>query len=223
MNQNLSRRVAAEFLGTAFLLATVVGSGIMGEKLASGNVAIALLANSIATGGALIALILTFAEISDAHFNPIVTLSQKINNAVSWREFIFYFLAQTFGAVVGVMIANLMFELPIVFLSQKTRSGTAQFLSEFVATFGLVAVISGCSRSSKFANFTPFAVAGYIVAAYWFTSSTSFANPSVTIARTLSDTFAGIRFQDAPLFILAQILGAVSATIVFNWLLKEKR
>jgi glycerol uptake facilitator-like aquaporin len=217
---NLAKRLVAEGLGTAMLLATVVGSGIMGERLAGGNVAVALLANTLATGAILVAIILTFGQISGAQFNPAVTISDAIQGGIKWRDVGPYILAQTIGAFVGVAIANTMFELPIFFTSQKARTGSAQFLSEFVATFGLLAVIWGCVRlPSKI--IVPFAVAAYITAAYWFTSSTSFANPSVTLARSMSDTFAGIRPIDAPLFIVAQLLGAFASTMLFRWLLPQ--
>ena len=214
------RRLAAEFLGTAGLLAAVVGSGIMAERLAGGNMAIALLANTLATGAALVALILTLAPVSGAHFNPVVTLWDAVNGGISWRDAALYVVAQIAGALLGVGIANLMFDLPVFFASTKVRTGPSQWLGEFVATFGLIAVIHGCSRRQK-AVVVPFAVAAYITAAYWFTSSTSFANPAVTIARSLSDTFAGIRPADAPGFIAAQLLGAVAATIVFRWLIPK--
>ncbi len=213
---DLSRRAAAEFFGTALLLATVVGSGIMGEKLAGGNVAIALLANTIATGAALVALILTFGSISGAHFNPVVTVADATQRGLAWRDVPAYIAAQIAGAFVGVGIANFMFEKPLFFVSHHERSGVAQLVSEFVATFGLLAVIWGCAR--RRANAVPFAVGAYITAAYWSTSSTSFANPAVTLARTMSDTFAGIRPVDAPGFIGAQILGAAAATALLRWL-----
>lgn len=197
MKQTLARRVVAEALGTAMLLAAVVGSGIMAERLAGGNVAVALLANTIATGAALVALILTFGTISGAHFNPAVTICDAWQKGISWRDAVAYIVAQTSGAFAGVAAANMMFELPVFFVSQKTRTGTAQWFSEFVATFGLLAVIWGCSRLRS-SVVAPFAVAAYIVAAYWFTASTSFANPAVTLARSMSDTFAGIRPADAP-------------------------
>lgn len=216
MTISLSRRLAAEFVGTAFLVAAVVGSGVMGERLANGNVALALLANTIATGAALIALILTFGPISGAHFNPAVTLGDAIERGLSWAHASQYVVAQILGGITGAIAAHLMFGLPPVFLSKHIRSGPAQFLSEFIATFGLVSVIWGCSRVRS--NIVPFAVGAYITAAYWFTASTSFANPAVTIARSLSDTFAGIRPADAPLFILAQLLGALAATFLFRWL-----
>lgn len=217
MNTNLMRRIVAEALGTAFLLATVVGSGIMAERLSGGNVAVALLANTIATGAGLISLILTFGPISGAHFNPAVTICNLIMGGISKRDALGYIPAQIIGAVIGVATANTMFELPVFFISQKVRIGSAQWFSEFIATFGLLAVIWGCVRLSS-AVVVPFAVAAYITAAYWFTASTSFANPAVTIARTLSDTFAGIRPVDAPGFIIAQCLGAISATLIFRWL-----
>jgi glycerol uptake facilitator-like aquaporin len=216
----LRRRVVAEALGTAFLLAAVVGSGIMGERLAGGNVAIALLANTIATGAALIALILTFGPISGAHFNPAVTLADASQGGVPWREVPAYVVAQVTGAFAGVAAAHVMFGLPLFFASQRARAGGAQMFSEFVATFGLLAVIWGCSRGRP--SETPYAVAAFITAAYWFTASTSFANPAVTLARAASDTFAGIRPADAPTFLLAQVLGAACATVVFRWLLRDQ-
>jgi len=213
---NLSRRVTAELIGTALLLTAVVGSGIMGERLAGGNLALVLLANTAATGAALLALILAFGPISGAHFNPAVTLADAWQGGLSWRDVPAYIIAQVVGAFSGVAIAHLMFELPIFFASRHARSGWAQVFSEFVATFGLVAVIWGCVRSKP--AMVPFAVAAYITAAYWFTASTSFANPAVTLARSMSDTFAGIRPIDAPGFILAQLAGAAAATLLFRWL-----
>jgi glycerol uptake facilitator-like aquaporin len=220
MKPNLARRLTAEALGTAILLATVIGSGVMGERLAGGNVAVALLANTLATGAILVAVILTFGQISGAHFNPAVSLCDAFNGGLKWRDVPFYIFAQTVGAFVGVGIGNLMFGLPVFFASQKARTGSAQFLSEFVATFGLLAVIWGCVRLRS-AVIVPFAVAAYITAAYWFTASTSFANPAVTLARTMSDTFAGIRLTDAPAFIVAQLLGAFAATMLFRWLIPQ--
>ena len=217
---NLVRKLSAEFLGTAGLLAVVVGSGIMGEKLADGNAAIALLANSIATGAGLIFLILSFADLSGAHFNPAVTFSQFVCRKISAFEFFCYLLFQIIGAVFGVGLANLMFDLPVFFLSAKSRTGGSQFLSEFIATFGLIAVIHTVNRHRP--NLVFLAVSAYITSAYWFTASTSFANPAVTIARSLSDTFAGIKFENVPMFVLAQICGAFTATIVFRCLLEEK-
>lgn len=212
----LLKRSAAEALGTAFLLAGVVGSGIMAERLANGNIAIALLANTIATGGVLMCLIAALGPISGAHFNPAVSIADAIRGGLPWREVPAYCAAQLAGAVCGVLAAHAMFGLPPIFASHHARSGPAQWFAEFVATFGLLLVIWGCVRFRS--TLVPFAVAAYIVAAYWFTSSTSFANPAVTIARSLSDTFAGIRPQDAPGFIVAQLAGAVCATFLFQWL-----
>jgi glycerol uptake facilitator-like aquaporin len=211
-----SRRLASEAIGTAFLLAAVVGSGIMGERLANGNVAIALLANSLATGAALVALILTLGPISGAHFNPAVTLVDASQRGLPWREVPGYILAQIAGALVGVACAHMMFGLPLFSASRHSRSGPPQLFSEFIATFGLLAIIWGCARLRTTA--VPFAVGAYITAAYWFTASTSFANPAVTLARCVTDTFAGIRPGDVLGFILAQLLGAVGATLVFRWL-----
>jgi len=216
MNFSLSRRMAAEFLGTMFLVATVVGSGIMGERLAGGNVAIALLANTIATGAALVALILTFGGVSGAHFNPVITLMDAWERGLPWNEVPHYVVGQIVGGISGTMIANLMFGSPAISFSRHVRSGPAQIFSEFVATFGLVAVIWGCSRLRP--NVVAYAVGAYITAAYWFTASTSFANPAVTIARCLSDTFAGIRPVDVGWFVLAQFAGGMLATWVFRWM-----
>jgi len=213
------RRLAAEFIGTAMLLMAVVGSGIMAERLAGSNAAVALLANTIATGAALGALILTFAKVSGAHFNPVVTLIDLFDGAMGMKQAGIYAGAQITGALVGTAIANLMFELPIFFASGKVRTGGAQWLGEFVATFGLVGVIIACRRRYNSVAIVAAAVAGYITAAYWFTSSTSFANPAVTIARSLSDTFAGIRPVDAPAFMGAQVLGGVGAILLFRWLI----
>ena len=213
---SLGRRVVAEGVGTALLLSTVVGSGIMAERLAGGNVAIALLANTIATGAGLVALILTFGGISGAHFNPAVTVADATQGGLSWRAVPAYIIAQIVGAFAGVALAHLMFDAPLFSASHHVRSGIGQLAGEFTATFGLMSVIWGCSRSRPGA--TPFAVAAYITAAYWFTSSTSFANPAVTLARAATDTFAGIRPADAPGFIVAQLLGATSATLLFRWL-----
>jgi glycerol uptake facilitator-like aquaporin len=218
---NLARRVVAEGLGTAILLATVVGSGIMAERLSGGNVAVALLANTLATGAVLVALILTFGGISGAHFNPAVTVCDCLQGGISWRDAFAYIVAQTVGAFIGVAAANVMFELPVFFASQKVRTGSAQWFSEFVAAFGLLAVIWGCVRLRS-AVVVPFAVAAYITAAYWFTASTSFANPAVTLARSMSDSFAGIRLTDVPAFITAQLLGAIAATLLFRWLVPIK-
>ena len=213
---SLARRLVAEAVGTALLLATVVGSGIMAERLAGGNVALALLANTLATGAALVALILTFGSVSGAHFNPAVTLADASQGGLPWTMVPGYLAAQVVGALAGVAAAHVMFELPLFFASQKVRAGGAQLFSEFVATFGLLAVVWGCGRLR--APAIPYAVGGYITAAYWFTASTSFANPAVTIARSASDTFAGIRPADAPGFIVAQLVGAAAATALFAWL-----
>jgi glycerol uptake facilitator-like aquaporin len=207
----------SEFLGTALLLTAVVGSGIMGETLAGGNVAIALLANALATGAALIAILLTFGPISGAHLNPAVTLMAAVEGDLAWPAVVPYVTAQLSGAFAGVAAAHAMFGQPLLQLSQHARAGFPQALSEFIATFGLVAVIWGCVRRNREA--VPYAVAAYIVAAYWFTASTSFANPAVTIARAFTDTFAGIRPGDVPAFVVAQLLGAIAATYVFRWLL----
>jgi glycerol uptake facilitator-like aquaporin len=213
----LARRAVAEAVGTALLLATVIGSGIMGERLAGGNVAIALLANTIATGGGLVALILAFGGISGAHFNPAVTVADASQGGLPWLDVVPYIAAQLVGAFAGVALAHLMFDAPLFSASQHVRSGLGPMIGELTATFGLVSVIWGCSRAR--ASVTPFAVAAYITAAYWFTSSTSFANPAVTLARAASDTFAGIRPVDAPGFIVAQTLGATAATLLFRWLI----
>jgi glycerol uptake facilitator-like aquaporin len=213
----LLRKLVAEGLGSALLLATVVGSGIMGERLAGGNVAIALLANTLATGAGLVALILTFGPVSGAHFNPAVTLAHASQGGLPWREVPGYLLAQLAGAFAGVAVAHVMFKEPALFFaSQRERSGASQLVSEFVATFGLLSVIWGCVRRRPAA--VPFAVGAYITAAYWFTSSTSFANPAVTLARAASDTFAGIRLADAPGFVIVQLLGAAASTALFRWL-----
>jgi len=216
MKPTLLRRAVAEFIGTLFLLAAVVGSGIMGERLAAGNVALVLLANTIATGAALVAIILAFGSVSGAHLNPAVTLADAWQGGITWRETPAYILAQIAGAFAGVIAAPLMFGLPILSASTHIRTGSAQLLSEFVATFGLFAVIWGCGRHRPTA--VPFAVGAYITAAYWFTASTSFANPAVTLARSMSNTFSGIRPADAPGFIAAQLAGAAAATLLFRWL-----
>jgi glycerol uptake facilitator-like aquaporin len=212
-----ARKLTAEGLGTALLLATVVGSGIMGERLAGGNVAIAFLANTLATGAMLVALILTFGSISGAHFNPAVTLADVSQGGLPWREVPGYLLAQIVGAFCGVAAAHLMFSEAVVQVSRHERSGGAQLFSEFVATFGLLSVIWGCARVRSSA--VPFAVGAYITGAYWFTASTSFANPAVTLARAFTNTFAGIRPADAPGFIVVQLVGAFAATVLFRWLI----
>jgi glycerol uptake facilitator-like aquaporin len=217
MHQPLAKRVVAEALGTLFLLAAVVGSGIMAERLAGGNMALALLANTVATGAALCALIISFAPMSGAHFNPVVTLSFALRRDLVWQDVPLYLLAQVVGGIGGVVTANLMFGLPAVFMSNHPRTGTAQLFSEFVATFGLVSVILAASRSQV--AVVAIAVGAYISAAYWFTASTSFANPAVTVSRSLSDTFAGIRPVDAPGFVLAQLAGGMAATVLFWWLM----
>jgi glycerol uptake facilitator-like aquaporin len=210
------RRFVAELLGTALLLAAVVGSGIMGERLSGGNVAIALLANTLATGAALTTLIFTFGPISGAHFNPAVTLADATQGGIRWREVPGYIAAQVAGALLGVAAAHLMFGEAVFQVSQHARAGGAQLFSEFVATFGLLSVIWGCSRLR--AEAVPVAVGLYITAAYWFTASTSFANPAVTVARSFTNTFSGIRPADAPGFIAAQLAGAIAATVVFRWM-----
>jgi glycerol uptake facilitator-like aquaporin len=212
----VKRRIVAEALGTALLLTTVVGSGIMGERLAGGNVAIALLANTLATGAMLVALILTFGPISGAHMNPVVTLADAWQGGMAWVEVPGYVGAQIFGAFAGVAAAHAMFGEALFSASRHVRAGGAQMFSEFVATFGLMAVIWGCARTRPAA--VPFAVGAYITGAYWFTASTSFANPAVTLARSASDTFAGIRPADAPGFIAAQLAGAAAAMVLFRWL-----
>lgn len=212
---NVRRALVAEFFGTAMLLLAVVGSGIMAERLC-GNVGLALLANALATGGALIALILAFGPVSGAHFNPAVTIADAWQGGLAWSSVGPYIVAQVLGALFGTALADVMFGLPPFFASHHQRSGAMMGTSEFVATFGLLVVIWGCVRSRPTA--TPFAVAAYIVGAYWFTPSTSFANPAVTIARSLTDTFAGIRPIDAPLFMAAQLLGGLAATALFAFL-----
>jgi glycerol uptake facilitator-like aquaporin len=208
MTFHLRSRVVAEFVGTALLVTAVVGSGIMAERLSAGNTAIALLANTIATGAVLVALILTFGPISGAHFNPVVSVADALEGGMAWSETLLYVLFQQAGAVGGAILAHAMFGLPLISLSRHVRSGPAQFL---------LSVIWGCSRSRSSA--VPFAVASYITAAYWFTASTSFANPAVTVARCLSDTFAGIRPVDVPLFVVAQLIGGLGATFLFRWLI----
>jgi glycerol uptake facilitator-like aquaporin len=216
----LARRLAAEAVGTALLLAAVVGSGIMGANLSDGNVALALLANTVATGAALVALILTFGPISGAHFNPAVTLADAWAGGRPWRDVPAYVVAQVVGAFAGVAAAHTMFSAPLFFASRQARAGGAQLFSELVATFGLLTVIWGCARLRPVD--VPYAVGAYITAAYWFTASTSFANPAVTLARAASDTFAGIRPADAPGFIAAQLAGAAAATALFRWLVPAR-
>jgi len=216
MKATLARRIVVEFVGTGFLVTAVVGSGIMAERLSNGNVALALLANAIATGCALVALILAFAPISGAHLNPVVTLAEALQGSQAWNEVLPYTFGQILGGITGTAAANMMFGLPIFFLSHRVRSGPALWLGEWIATFGLVCVIWGCSRT--WPRGTGFAVGAYITGAYWFTSSTSFANPAVTIARTLTDTFAGIRPRDALAFLPVEIAGGVAAAMFARWL-----
>lgn len=220
MNASPARCIAAEFVGTAFLLAAVVGSGIMGERLSGGNEALALLANAIATGAALFALILALGAVSGAHFNPLVTLAAAHERALAWRAVPGYLAAQLGGAFAGVAAAHAMFGEPLFCAAQRVRSGAAQGFSEFVATFGLVLVLRCVSSARREA--LPLAVAAYISAAYWFTSSTSFANPAVTLARSATDTFCGIRPADTLLFLLAQLAGAAAATLFSAWLLRAR-
>lgn len=212
----LGRRVVSEGVGTAFLLAAVVGSGIMGQRLAGGNVAMALLANTIATGAALVALILAFGPISGAHFNPAVTLAGAFEGTLPWRDVPGYLTAQLTGAFAGVSAAHGMFGEQIFSASQHARNGAGQLFSEFVATFGLLAVILGCARLP--APVVAFAVGAYITSAYWFTASTSFANPAVTLARAFTNTFSGIRPADTAGFVAMQFIGAAAATTLFRWL-----
>jgi glycerol uptake facilitator-like aquaporin len=213
---SLTRRIVAEAAGTALLLAAVVGSGIMGERLSGGNVALALLANTLATGAMLVALILAFGPISGAHFNPAVTLADAWQGGIAWRHAPAYVAAQLAGAFAGVAAADVMFSVPMFAVSRHARSGGAQVFSEFIATFGLLAVIWGCVRLRS--SVVPFAVGAYITGAYWFTASTSFANPAVTLARTMTDTFTGIRPADAPAFVAAEFAGAFAASALFAWL-----
>jgi glycerol uptake facilitator-like aquaporin len=217
----MQRAFVAEFVGTALLLAAVVGSGIMGERLANGNVAIALLANSIATGAVLVALILTLGPISGAHFNPVVSVADASQGGLPWPHVGGYLAMQFVGALAGVAIADVMFGEPVFTASQHVRAGLPQVLSESVATFGLLSVIWGCSRRQPHA--VAFAVGAYIAGAYWFTSSTSFANPAVTFARAFTDTFAGIRLADVPGFVAGQTCGAAAATMLFRWLVPPGR
>lgn len=214
---DLPRRVAAEFLGTWLLVATVVGSGIMAENLAGGNVAVALLGNTIATGAILVVLIAMLGSISGAHFNPAVSLVFAVAGELPAVGAAFYLVAQVAGGVAGTITAHLMFEMPVVEFSQHVRQGPSQFFSEVIATFGLLATILGCRRFRP--EMIPTAVGLYVTAGYWFTSSTCFANPAVAIARSLTDTFSGIRPVDAPWFILAEIVGAFLAAGLFRWLL----
>jgi glycerol uptake facilitator-like aquaporin len=240
MKLSLARRTVVEFIGTAFLVAAVIGSGIMAERLSAGNAALALLANTIATGAALVALILAFGPMSGAHLNPVVSVMDALQHGLPWRETPHYVIAQILGGIAGAIAAHLMFGLPLITLAHHVRGGPAQLFSEFIATFGLLAIIWGCSRLRAHGTTTTsadtpgfsfvvadpssvaYAVGAYITAAYWFTSSTSFANPAVTIARSLSDTFAGIHPFNVPAFVIAQFLGAFSATLLFQWLLARR-
>lgn len=212
----LGRRLAAEGLGTALLLATIIGSGIMGEQLAQGNAAIALLANTLATGAGLVALILAFGPVSGAHFNPLVSIAEAARAGLRWKDVPFYIYVQIAGAFAGVAAAHMMFDKPLFFASQHARAGWPMMWSEVVATFGLIFVVLATTKTRPAA--TPFAVGAYITAAYWFTASTSFANPAVTLARAASDTFAGVRPYDVIGFIAAQALGAVAALSLYRWL-----
>ena len=220
MSATLTRRIAAEFLGSALLLAVVIGSGIMGERLAGGNVAIALLGNTIATGAGLVVLIHMFGPISGAHFNPVVTLAVLIGRRIAARDAAFYLLAQITGAVAGAWLAHAMFAEPLLQVSTHLRAGWPQGLSELVATFGLIGTIE--ATQAKRPEFTPVAVGLYITAAYWFTASTSFANPAVTVARSLSDTFAGIAPASVLLFLAAQLAGGLAGVGFFGWLYREE-
>lgn len=215
----MKRRLCAEWLGTFFLLATVIGSGIMAERLAGGNIAIALLGNTIPTGSILVVLILVFGPISGAHFNPAVTLAFVIRKEITIPSSVLYVLAQITGGISGVLIAHVMFDNPLIDPSTTVRSGLGQWVGEFVATFGLVGTILGCLKARPDA--VPYAVGLYITAAYWFTSSTSFANPAVTIARGFSNTFAGILPANIAAFVAIQLLAAVVATLFFQWLLDD--
>ncbi len=216
----LPRRLTGEFLGTALLLAVVIGSGIMGERLAGGNAAIALLGNTLATGAALVVLITLFGPLSGAHFNPAVTLAFAWRREIGWPLAASYMLVQLAGAIAGVWIAHLMFAEPVLQISAKLRSGSAQGFSEFIATFGLLGTILGCRRFRP--EFVPAAVGLYIASAYWFTASTSFANPAVTLARMLSDSFAGIAPASTPLFIVCQLVAVALAVPFYGWLFKEE-
>ena len=217
---SLARRAAAEALGTAFLLAAVVGSGIMGERLAGGNLALALLANSLATGAALVALILAFGPLSGAHFNPAITLAQALRARIAWPDAAGYLASQVLGAFIGVICAHAMFGEPLLSASTHARSGASQVFSELVATFGLASVILACSRRQP--AIVALAVGAYVTAAYWFTASTSFANPAVTLARAVTDSFSGIRPADVPAFLAAQLVGAALATGLSLWIDRDE-
>lgn len=216
----MARKLFSEWLGTFFLVAVVIGSGIMAERLAGGNVAIALLGNTIPTGAILVVIILIFGPISGAHFNPAVTLAFAIRREIDKKSAVYYVVAQILGGICGAIVAHIMFELPLIEASETARTGVSQWVAEFVATFGLVATIFGCIKAKPEA--VPYAVGLFITAGYWFTSSTSFANPAVTIARTMTNTFSGIAPWDAPAFILSQLFAASVVVLVFGWLLEEK-
>jgi glycerol uptake facilitator-like aquaporin len=218
MKGDLPRRLASEALGTTLLLATVVGSGIMGQSLSGGNIALALLGNTMATGAILVVLILVFGPVSGAHFNPAVSIAFAVRGELPWRDVALYIVAQIAGALIGVWIAHLMFDLPLWQISTKVRTGSGQWLAEFVATFGLLLTIFGCLIRTPAA--VPYAVGLYITAAYWFTASTSFANPAVTVARSVSDTFAGIAPAGAPAFVVAQLAGMLAAVATARWLFR---
>ena len=217
---SLSRRLVAELIGTALLVAVVVGSGIMGERLAGGNEAIALLGNTVATGAALVVLILIFGPVSGAHFNPVVSLSFALQSKLSWGECLVYTAVQIVGGIAGTMLAHIMFNLPLIEFSTHERTGIGMWTGEIVASFGLLGTIIGCLRSKPDA--VPYAVGLFITAGYWFTSSTSFANPAVTVARALTNTFSGIRPEDVSAFIAAQVIGAILATAIFRWFYADK-
>ncbi len=221
MTFSLPRRLAAEFTGTAFLVVAVVGSGIMAARLSAGNVSLCLLENTLATGAALVALILAFGPVSGAHFNPAVTLSSGLSGETSWLEAVPYIFAQTLGGLTGVIVTHAMFSLPLIQTSQHRRSGPAQFLSECIATFGLLAVIQSCARWRPEA--VAYAVGTYVTGAYWFTASTAFANPALTIARSLSNSFAGIWPADVLPFVAAQLLGTLAAAVFFRWLVRAQK
>lgn len=216
MTGDVTRRAVAEFVGSAFLLAAIVGSGIMAEKLAGGNIALALLANALATGAMLVVLIVIFAPVSGAHFNPAVSLAFALRGELSWPATAGYIAAQSVGGIIGVWAAHLMFDLPLWQISPNVRTGAGQWLAECIAAFGLILTVLGCMARASAA--TPYAVGLYITSAYWFTASTSFANPAVTIARSISDTFAGIAPSAAPAFILAQLAGMLAAAALARWL-----
>jgi len=217
----MTRQLFSEWLGTFFLVAVVIGSGIMAERLADGNMALALLGNTLATGAILVVIILIFRPISGAHFNPAVTLVFWLRREINMNKAIYYVIVQILGGLAGALVAHIMFELPLFEASETNRTGFSQWVAEFVATFGLVATILGCIKAKPEA--VPYAVGLFISAGYWFTSSTSFANPAVTIARTITNTFSGIAPADAPAFILSQLIAAFVAVLIFNWLLDEPK